>query len=595
MLAFALALQLAFQSAPMARPTEMATDTDTIPPRRFVPFAELIVPGSMEEERLRAGWSFAETGDPAASSPPGPALTLLRAPALVADGDGILRAGGVRVLLLSPRFRASWNSTLPFSLHGGTLWTGRGPSFDFLAGVAVIGDRWRLVLAPRIVHTANADFQTFSNPVSPDDRIFHPLSSPFHPPPASMDLPQRPGYRPVTEFRLGESSLSGEIGNVTVGVATESLWWGPGTRNGIVMSANASGIPHFFVRTAHPVRAGFGSIEARYILGRLTESEWFDFDEENDHRSLSALALTFTPDFEPELSVGFARAVYAPMERGEVPISSVFDVLRNVGRPTAAAPEDSAAAPSGPDQLFAFFGRWRFPAAGAEAYVEWGRREQPASLRDLLLLPGHSQGYTFGLRWARPIREAELRLHAEVTYLEPSASFRLRRVDDWYTSRSVPQGYTHRGEVIGAAIGPGGSSQWIAADLVDAAHGRWTAGAFLTRIRWENDAQFSRPGEFTSADVSLVGGVRAGWSLDFFRIDAELMSGLRYNYLFQAEQTGPGTHRGVDLRNRSLNLVASVRPGWSRRQRRGSCRRKVHPRTSLPRRRSGIVYRTEAR
>ena len=66
----------------------------------------------------------------------------------------------------------------------------------------------------------------------------------------------------------------------------------------------------------------------------------------------------------------------------------------------------------------------------------------------------------------RPLRQSRdaLRLQAEHTYLEKSATSRDRPVGVYYTSRAVLQGYTHDGRVLGAAIGPGASSHWLAVD-----------------------------------------------------------------------------------------------------------------------------------
>ena len=54
-------------------------------------------------------------------------------------------------------------------------------------------------------------------------------------------------------------------------------------------------------------------------------------------------------------------------------------------------------------RLFSMFAHWTFPDAGMETWGEWGRAEEPESLRDFLETPHHSRAYTFGLRHVRPI------------------------------------------------------------------------------------------------------------------------------------------------------------------------------------------------
>ena len=92
-----------------------------------------------------------------------------------------------------------------------------------------------------------------------------------------------------------------------------------------------------------------------------------------------------------------------------------------------------------------------------------------------------------------------------------------------------PQGYTLRGQGIGAAIGPGASSQWLAGDYV--APG-WRAGLFLGRIRWDNDALYLVPStteKRLAHDVSLFGGIRGRWR----RLAATLTVGSRLNPFYR--------------------------------------------------------------
>ena len=107
-------------------------------------------------------------------------------------------------------------------------------------------------------------------------------------------------------------------------------------------------------------------------------------------------------------------------------------------------------------QILTLFGRLVIPGEGAEVYAEWCRRRLPGSLRDALERPEHTQAYTLGAGWARAAGAGRLRLQAEHTYAEKSPTYRAEPTGSWYAGRAVPQGYTHRGQVLGAALGPGG-------------------------------------------------------------------------------------------------------------------------------------------
>ena len=347
---------------------------------------------------------------------------LLRSPSTMARRDHGSPAGRIQVSILAPVLYSVWNSHLPFSLNEGNLWAGRGLSARLSAGVQLDIGRVSLLLAPELVSETNGDFQTLAYPETNEGAARHRLASPFHDSRGSMDLPQRFGTEPRRFGVPGQSSLALRIGAAEGGLSTEHMWWGPGVRNAILMSGHAPGFPHLFLRTRVPVDVRVGTLEALWVLGRVEESDYFDLDPTNDGRSLSAAVFVLSPVFEPDLSVGIARAVYAPAGDAFIPIEAGLDFLRNVGRPSAP-PGDSLLRPA-PDQLFMIFTRWIFPEAGFEVYGEWGRWEQPASLRDFLELPHHSRGYTVGLQYARPTGSGLFRLEAEITNLEPSTSYR---------------------------------------------------------------------------------------------------------------------------------------------------------------------------
>lgn len=515
-------------------------------------FTRIPVLGSPEEERLRlrqlAGAAMLDGH-------------MLRSTSILLSQRDTLSTEdvGPRLTILGPDVHTVYNSALPFSLNDGPLWAGRGISNRVTMGARL---RWRavdLVLAPQFLFEANEAFQTFSYPDPNRPLARDPLASPFHYPPGSMDLPQRPGTGARSYVDPGQSSLTIAAGAVAFGVATENIWWGPGIRNALLLSAQAPGVRHLFVRTARPLETKLGSIEGRWMVGRLDESDWFDRDRTNDHRSLSALAVVFTPSFDAGLAVGVARAVYAPAEDGALPLHAAWDVFRDVGRPSAA-PGDTLVA-AGPDQLLTLFARWVFPGSGFEFYGEWGRYEQPASVRDFLELPQHSRGWTAGLQYALPVALGRLgnggtfRLETEITSLEPSTSYRVRPFGEWYASRRVPQGYTHKGQVLGAAIGPSGSSQWLALDIFA---NRWRAGVFGGRIRWENQAQYNYLRELRRGDVTLWTGLRADADLGLLRVSAEYSPSVRLNYLFQSWYVEGDAERGVDIRNRTLKLTVST-------------------------------------
>ena len=473
------------------------------------------------------------------------------------------RERAFHVRLLAPEIDGAFNSDLPFSLNEGSLWAGRGLSGRTQLGAVLSYGSVSLVLAPEVWATANGAFQTFSYPEAPPrednagGRSRHPLASPFHYPPHSMDLPQRLGSGAGASLGFGQSSLAWDNRSVRIGIASESMRWGPALRNPLMLSNNAQGFTHLFAQTTKPLDSPLGNLHAQWVLGDLQESEYFDFDPSNDHRSFSGAIIVLNPSFEPNLSLGVSRVVYAPASSRADVLTAAFDVLKSVGT-VASEPGDTLLTP-GPDRLFSMFAHWSFPDAGMETWGEWGRAEEPESLRDFLETPHHSRAYTFGLRHVRPIAtSSRLSIEAELTSLEPSQAFRVKQHGEWYASRRVVQGYTHRGRVIGAAIGPSGSSQWLAFDWLGQG---WHVGLFGTRIRWENEALYSYAPEFRRADVTLMAGLRGAGQIGPLGFEAAWAESIRLNYLFQTQPRPNDTYRGVDLRNRVIRLTFRA-AGW---------------------------------
>jgi hypothetical protein len=518
--------------------------------RSAPPHSALVVPlvtlGSEADVRLRLDQVLGEAATTG---------YLIRSPSRLAPP---LAYGGpgLRYAVLAPEFRAVWNSQIPLSLNDGAMWAGRGVNAKVLTGAALGFGRVSLIVAPEVVYAQNRLF-TDTPPMPEDDPFQPPWQRGVH----SVDLPLRFGDESSVELFPGQSTLALDLSPVVLGVSTENQWWGPGQRNAIVMSNNAPGFPHGFVGTARPAETAIGALEARWILGWLSPSGYFN-GAEGGRRSLSGLVLTYQPVFERNLTLGTARAVYSPLDDTDLAPGRFFDVLTRRGADGATVlPSERHA-----EQVMSVFGRWVLPEDGVEVYAEWGRRDLPRNFRDLLVEPNHTQGYTLGLQWARPLGEqgARFRFQTELTQLEQSPSLRRRPVGSWYASPSIPHGYTHRGQVVGAAIGPAGSSQWVGGEYLAPT---WSLGFFGGRTRWANDAFYDRPRDLPGSDgrvprvtnlahdVSLYGGVRTSFRLVDSWLQTELTVSNRMNYMWQNYAVNWETSDdAVDIRNLTLRF-----------------------------------------
>jgi hypothetical protein len=494
----------------------------------------LVVPGSAEDEDRRAAQLTG--GAPAGSG-------LLRSTSTLSDAGC---AGARFHAFLRPRGRVVLNSSLPETRYQGALWAGRGASVLVSAGLRGRRGALSYVLAPEVTYAQNAGFDLIPSARSGYSIYLPPWRQGLH----SADLPLRFGDRPLVALGPGQSSVAVGAGPVALGFGTESQWWGPGQRNALVMSSNAAGIPHLFVRSARPLRTFAGALELDWTVGALTQSPFFS--EEAELRSLSGVAATFTPRGEPNLTLGAAHTAVRRAPDAATVTEHAFDAFFLWQSPDTLRPAQGAM------QLVSLFGRWAFPQDGVEVYGEWAHH-RVLSLRQMLLTPNRAQGYTLGLSWVRPRGDGRrLMLRAELTDLEQSPTFKTRPDASFYTSPVVLAGYTQRGKPIGAAIGPGASSQWLALDWLRPDR---SFGLFAERVRWDDDAFYTRPDawQFNAHDVSLLLGGRVRRTSDAADVALDVVLEHRQNYLYQNPSTNFEAKQAVNKNNLSLRLSFTPR------------------------------------
>ena len=120
----------------------------------------------------------------------------------------------------------------------------------------------------------------------------------------------------------------------------------------------------------------------------------------------------------------------------------------------------------------------------------------------------------------------------------------------------VPQGHTNRGQLLGAAIGPGSDAQYLAADLL---FDRRTLGVYLERIRRDEDAYFERFVQiyaFRGHDIEWTVGLTGEETTGNMHIQWESALSRRKNRSFI----------GLDGVNwnflRETNLAVTLRAWW---------------------------------
>jgi len=290
--------------------------------------------------------------------PTGQSLLLRSASSLTSRLQGL--PGTWHGAVVAPQFLAVTNSSLPFSQNYGAMWAGRGLSTRTLTGFRLERDNFRIIVAPEIILSANANwplFQDYYHPPVPAG--YSRFYFPYYVGRFTIDQPMRFGDKAIRRIDLGQTSILTSLRSVEIGFSNENEWWGPGIRNAIVLSNNAPGFPHLFVRTAHPITTRLGDVEMRWLVGGLKESAYFDTISTNNSRSLASIAATLQTRWDPNLSFGLARSVYGTETGGGQFLLRWFDVF---ARTHLDIPDTSR---TQRDQLLPLFslwnGDWRWP------------------------------------------------------------------------------------------------------------------------------------------------------------------------------------------------------------------------------------------
>jgi hypothetical protein len=445
--------------------------------------------------------------------------------------------GGIRVTPLEPFTHSVYQSAYPRSVNDGALWAGKGLSSEASTGAMLTWGPLTATLMPTLSFATNDSFATA--PVDPGRLPF------VYPWWGGIDWPQRPGAETVTAFDWGQSGIRLDLGGFTAGVGTENLWWGPAQKYPILMSNTAPGFPHLDLGTGRPVRTPIGKVETRLVWGVLSESGHFDTDSTNDRRFFTGVTAALEPRWLPGLTLGMGRVFYMPWDSVRAHDAAVlFQSVFKKAFGTPANPEGTDYR----DQILSIYARWVIPEGRVEFYGEWARNDHNYDLRDFLLEPDHSQAWVLGFARAFPAGTGLWRLRGELATLERSSTVQVRAAPLFYIHGVAIQGYTQRGQLIGAGIGPGSSSQLLGLDRYTAA-GR--IGGYIERTRYDNDAYYfyyAPTQAYYGHDVELTAGVSAVRFVGHFDLTGAVALSRELNRYFEVENDVTSLRAEVGVR-----------------------------------------------
>ena len=472
--------------------------------------------------------------------------------------------GKIKAQFLPLTLQTQINSHHPYGWNDGAMIPAKGLQTLISAGIYAEYGPLTIQFKPEVVLAANSEFDTFNKD------HYDVITARYYDFYNNIDLPARFGKSSYNQVYWGQSSIRLNYESLSFGLSTENLWWGPGMRNSLLMSNTAPGFKHLTLNTRKPIATPVGSFEGQIIAGRLENSGFGVLEPERSHfsnplylpkrdnwRYLAGLVVTWQPKWVPGLFLGLTRSA-----------QHYGDDLNSIGDyfpfSSSKKQNNTDQAINKPDQRNSYFMRWLWPEEHAEVYFEFGRNNYSGSIQDLLLEPNVSRAYIFGVRKLFPFgsRQGEnLMINVEVTQMQDTDIDNVLSAKGWYASTNIRHGYTNRGEVLGAGIGPGANMQSLDISWVK---GLKRLGLQFERYIHNNDFYYSAYYDsrdwrrhWTDLSFAAVGE----WNHKNLIFNAKLqgVKSLNYQWYLKQEPGEPYTRPGVDAFNLQLQAGLTYR------------------------------------
>jgi hypothetical protein len=432
--------------------------------------------------------------------------------------------------------KQQFNSHHPYSWNDGSMIPAKGHQWQVSMGFTAKAGPLNLQVQPEIVQATNTHFESIHS-------VQHDIVlQKYYPHVINViDAPEKFGNGIYNKLLPGQSSLRLNHKKLSVGISTENLWWGPGTRNALLMTNNAPGFPHLTFNSLAPVKTAIGSFEWQLIGGYLkgsgfTPSDTFRYsrlyvDKPNDKRYINGVVATWQPKWVKGLYLGASRVSYLYKSDLSKDINGYLPVLGSFFKKNTINEDDKRR-----DQMIAVHFRLVLPGEKAEVYGEYGRNDHSADSRDLILEPEHSRAYVLGLRKLFDAGKTEIEAYAEFTNLQITRTNEVREQENWYSHYQVLHGYTHLGQYIGAGIGSGSASQTLGLNFVK---NKKQTSFYLDRVVRNNDFYYNAIGpywNFSSHWVDVSINVNKEWIFDRFLLKPQVSLIKSFNYQWMMKE-----------------------------------------------------------
>ena len=353
----------------------------------------------------------------------------------------------VALKIYGPDWFNSFNTAAPYGQNDGALWQGKGYNMSFSTGARVEAYGVELTVKPQMSFSQNRSFKFLPGVYGSEYSYFWK---------GNIDLVQRYGDSSFWTFDWGDTEIRYTWHTLTAGFGFQSPWLGPAWLNPMLGSNNAPTYPKFDIGLRRteinlPWLGWYiGDIEGRIWVGRLEESDYFDNDPNNNYRQITGFSAAYSPSFLPGLTIGATKICINDWREKSIKYLNPFYSENEWG--------DSV---YGEDQKMSIFADWMFPQVGFEVYGELGIDDYGSKAVN----PFHTAIFTAGAKKSLTISKKH-GIYGEIIFeynnFEMSQDFQLQwKYMGYYAHGSVSQGYTQKGQILGAGSGYFGNSQFL--------------------------------------------------------------------------------------------------------------------------------------
>lgn len=374
---------------------------------------------------------------------------------------------GLKLKIYGPEWFNSYNTAAPYGQNDGALWQGKGYNTSFTTGVRLEGYGFEATFKPQLSFSQNLEFEYLKPNYSNEEVNFKNKAGKYgYYGINSIDAPQRFGENSLYNFDWGDSEVRYNLYSFTMGFGFQSIWLGPAKINPIIHSNNAATYPKIDIglqkqKIYFPINEIYlGEFEFRCWWGKLSESDYFDNDDTNNNNLISGLSINWAlPWLFEGLTIGFNRTMLSKWNQIEP--YTLFEIYIPWMRSKAGEDES--------DQRASIIVDYLIPSAGFEIYLEWARNDFQTTDGNFLRYPFHTQAWTAGGQKSFYISDKiQAKILFEISFLESSHDYRTTYTwaSTFYAHHKITQGYTNKGQWLGAGIGTGGNSQYFSIQLI---------------------------------------------------------------------------------------------------------------------------------